>query len=106
MKFLLSILIVLNGLFLFANGDPSKKAVVLKGVVNETVLGESLTGVKVSVVGSDVYTYSDRDGFFELETNTDSNIKIQFSLVSFESKVIELSPTPSGDLLHISLSEK
>jgi len=106
MKFIATILFSFMATVILAHGNPTKNSVVIKGFVNEITLGESLTGVKVSVVGSDIYTYTDRDGFFELTANSDSEIKIQFALVSFEPRVVNVPASNADELIEVTLLEK
>lgn len=105
MRLLIAILFSFISSALVANGDPNKNTIVLKGKVHELSQGESLTGVRVSVLGSDKVTFTDKDGFFELETQPDADLKIVFTLVSFESLTVDLPELDNG-IIEVTLKEK
>jgi hypothetical protein len=84
---LLLTIFVLNASAL--NNDPIKGTSV-KGQVVESGTGELLSGVRVVVKGTDIITYTDREGRFEVVVpNGASQLDVQ--LVSFESMEVNLN---------------
>jgi|GEM_PF-5243163 hypothetical protein len=79
----------------FANGAPSKSNAIITGVVTESGSTETLAGVRVSIVGTEIFTFSDKDGKFELSSVPAGNVQLSFSLVSFEKNKIQLTAAPN-----------
>jgi hypothetical protein len=79
----------------FGNGGPASATSSIQGIVSEVGQTETLAGVKVSVKDSDVFTYTDKDGHFELSNIPTGKVELCFSLVSFEPKVFEVEAKPS-----------
>jgi hypothetical protein len=69
----------------FATGDIKK---VISGKVVDTESHESLAGVKVSVEGTNISTYTDINGKYTLFIPQGTDTKISFSLVSYRDNVI------------------
>ncbi|MFM9985100.1 MAG: carboxypeptidase-like regulatory domain-containing protein [Flavobacteriales bacterium] len=97
MKFLLVILAILLSQASYGHGGATRPVTVLSGNVLESGTTEQLTGVKVSVAGTDLFTYTDRYGYYEIPNVPAGQIVIEFSLVSFEPSKVELDLT-NGDL--------
>lgn len=105
MKRILSIIIV--GLLLvfntavFASGDntpvtPSAKASI-SGKVVDIKTGEPLAGVAVSIVGTNVKTYSDLDGTFNINSIDPGSYNLILSLISYKNSLVEnLKVKPSA----------
>lgn len=68
----------------FGHGGGSPVMTSLTGTVLEAGTTEQLTGVKVSIPGTDIFTYTDRNGFYELPNIPLGTVTLEFSLVSFE----------------------
>ena len=50
----------------------------------ESGTNETLPGVRVSIAGTDIFTFSDKDGLFSFEGAPAGDLLISFQLVSFE----------------------
>ena len=61
----------------------------IKGSVNDKFSGEMLTGVEVTLVGSDLKVYTDFDGTYEFNNLTPGTYKISFEYVSYKTVVQE-----------------
>lgn len=73
----------------FAN-NPVLKHIVVSGVVKDAQSGETLSGVKIQIQGTDLTTYSDKEGHFEFTQIPSENIILSFQLVSFRSEVLNI----------------
>jgi len=85
----------------FADG-PGEKYFMLRGKVTDAKNNELLAGVKVSVNGQTLTTYSDFDGNFILFIPVGSNNIIYFEMLSYEP-INYLIDSKIGSELHISL---
>ena len=65
--------------------------VTLTGQVTDNITGEPLTGVKISLQGTDTKVYTDFDGRFRVEKLKPGNYQLSASLVSYSNSSIELS---------------
>lgn len=65
--------------------------VTLTGQVTDNITGEPLTGVKISLQGTDTKVYTDFDGRFRLENLKPGNYQLSASLVSYSNSNLELS---------------
>lgn len=74
----------------FANGGENLPMTVISGSVLESGTSEQLTGVKVSIAGTDIFTYTDRYGYYELPNVPVGPVVLEFSLVSFEPARLEV----------------
>ena len=61
---------------------------VLKGCVKDEITGEELTGVKISIVGTDIVTYSDFDGSFKFKNLQPGKYQLETSYISYKKKTI------------------
>ena len=80
---------------LWSNGIPGSPATFVSGVVFESETNETLPGVRVSILGTDIFTYSDKDGKFEFPIIPAGEIQLTFSLVSFDKSQIQLTTKPN-----------
>lgn len=71
----------------FATGDLKK---VITGKVTDKESHETLAGVKVSVEGTSISTYTDMNGNYTLFIPQDGTTKISFSLVSYSNEVLSV----------------
>ncbi len=90
MKMFLAAIALMISISSFGNGEESRPVTVLSGNVLESGTSEQLTGVKVSVAGTDIFTYTDRFGFYELPNVPLGQVTLEFSLVSFEPSRLEI----------------
>ncbi len=84
------VLMVSNNLF--ATGDntaTSNTKSNISGKVIDNKTGESLVGVAISVEGTDIKTYSDLDGNFEISSLTPGNYNLILSLISYKNSLVE-----------------
>lgn len=105
-RFLLAILLSCSlGSALSNNVPPTKKSII-SGVVIDAVSREAITGALVKIPGTDFFTYTDKDGKFNLEMSVapESGI-VEISLVSFERTTLSIADCISKSL-EILLSEK
>ncbi len=63
---------------------------VLKGKIVEEGSDQTLSGVKVIIQGSDLFTYTDENGEFVFENLPSGDVNVVFSLVSFQNASIEV----------------
>lgn len=63
--------------------------VSLSGTVLDFKSGESLTGVEITVEGTDIKVYTDFDGNFEIDNVKPGNYNIIASYISYEKSLIE-----------------
>lgn len=63
--------------------------VSLSGTVIDFASGEVLTGVEVTIEGTDIKVYTDFDGNFEINNVTPGNYNIIASYISYEKSLIE-----------------
>lgn len=95
MKYVLILLFLVSFSPVWSNGIPTTASAFVSGVVFESETHETLPGVRVAIVGTDLFTYSDKDGKFEFPTIPSGEIQLSFSLVSFDKNQIQLSATPN-----------
>jgi len=92
------------------SSDSKPGARVVSGKVLDAITGEELTGVCIRVTGSDLVTYSEADGSFEIDmslvTVENGQFELQLTLVSFEPKTIVLTSGASFGSSVVSLHEK
>ena len=97
MKNLLLVIVLGISATLFANNNETiLKKVVVKGKVLDNQ--ESLTGVKVLVDNIPTTIYTDFDGNFILSDLLQGKHTISFSMVAYETKVIEMDLTESQNI--------
>ncbi|MFZ4549649.1 MAG: carboxypeptidase-like regulatory domain-containing protein, partial [Bacteroidales bacterium] len=84
------VLMVSNNLFAIGDntGAPNTKSNI-SGKVIDNKTGESLVGVAISVEGTDIKTYSDLDGNFEISSLTPGNYNLILSLISYKNSLVE-----------------
>jgi len=93
---LILMLALTTGLFANNNNENKAKLAVVKGKVLDQQ--ESLTGVKIMVDNVPTTVYTDFDGNFILTNLTQGKHTISFSMVAYESKVIEIDLTESQNI--------
>lgn len=91
--FLLSFFILFN-LNLQAGNGSGKKSIT--GTISDVRSGETLAGALISVVGTDIKTYSDFDGNFVIEDITDGPVEIKVSLVSYKEYIVKDTESSSS----------
>ena len=96
MKMVIAITLLFTSLTAFSYNDPVRATSTVAGVVSEGGSVEKLTGVRVSVVGTDIFTYTDRDGNFELSNVPAGEVELNFSLVSFEKRSLSIAAVPGS----------
>lgn len=70
-------------------GNPPKANAVISGQVQDFNTGESLAGVVVTLEGSDVKTYTDLDGNFEIKGMIPGKYNLVFSFISYNKSLVE-----------------
>ncbi len=61
----------------------------ISGTVLDVISGEALTGVEVSIEGTDIKTYTDFDGNYTLKNLTPGKYNIIASYISYSKSLIE-----------------
>ncbi len=80
------------------------KTMVITGKVIDQATGETLTGVKVSIEGSDTKVYTDFDGVFRFENVKPGEYDLTATLVSYnQNKVQKFNPVKDGAHLEIKM---
>ena len=88
--FIFSALILLLNVTAYAAGEGDKThSNILSGKVIDKTTNESLAGVKIILIGTDKFTYSDLEGKFEFENIDSGTYSIECSYISYEEKVID-----------------
>jgi hypothetical protein len=89
--FLVAILINVNMLALSEHSGPNPIMRTIECRIIDAATGEALTGVQISVDGSNLASWSDEEGKCTLQFPTSGQSKLTCSLVSFETISLELS---------------
>jgi hypothetical protein len=76
---------------------------ILKGKILEEGSAQELSGVKVIIEGSELFTYTDENGEFVFENLPSGSLSLVFSLVSFQITSVEVN-VESGQQSNIELS--
>jgi TonB-dependent receptor len=102
MKLISSLVLILFTQIIFAQSS------IIKGVVIEENTGKPLSGVNIVIKSIKKSTISDSEGNFIFRNLPVGNYSIQFSFLSFESKIVSDIQTVSNDTydLTVSLVEK
>jgi hypothetical protein len=87
--FALAMIVITNGLILAEGNDP-KNVKKVSGQVIDKATGETLTGVKVFIAGTDKAAYSDFDGSFQIEYDVTKDTQISVELISYETKAVKI----------------
>ena len=58
---------------------------VIRGVVSDKNTREPIVGVNIEVVGTDIGSFSDKDGQFRIQTNHLFPIELKMSHIGFET---------------------
>ena len=108
-RFLYTISLVALSLGVFASGpagDIEKADLVsIEGMVSDKISGENLTGVKVSLQGSEKVHYTDFDGKFRIDNLKPGKYTVLVEYISYDSKKLNEIAVVNGseDVLDISL---
>jgi hypothetical protein len=109
MRYGISILILLLSfsVFAFENNTPKSGGALVAGVVKDAASGETLAGVKVQIKGTEMVTFSDKEGHFVFDQIPSGDIQFTFQLVSFQTEELILSNVSKvGAPLEITMTEK
>jgi len=71
-----------------ANNTPAS-TVTVSGSVVDFNTGEALTGVEISLEGTDQKVYSDFDGYFSFKNITPGEYNVVASFISYKNSLIE-----------------
>jgi hypothetical protein len=97
-KLLLSIALVSFLGFAYAGNDNAKEnkaepspanVVSISGTVADLNTGEALTGVEITIEGTDIKTYSDFDGNFSFDKISPGEYSIIASFISYKKSLVE-----------------
>lgn len=111
-KTILSILLIAFVGFAFAENEEnnesktaseSAKTISLSGHVVDMITGEALTGVEISVDGSDIKAYSDFDGNFTLNNLKPGEYNLVASFISYKKSLVENYKTGVNQEVNIKL---
>lgn len=80
---------------------------IVNGTVVDGKSGETLAGVKIEIVGSDLSTYTDFDGAFVFENIPGEDCELKATLISYNETVadVELSFSADGRSVVIELQD-
>jgi len=111
-KLILSIVLVSLLGFAFAgneNANESKaeaspaNAISISGTVADLSTGEALTGVEITIEGTDIKTYSDFDGNFSFDKISPGEYSIIASFISYKKSLVEDYKADGKSSLNIKL---
>ena len=92
-KLAITILMVVFSIGVFAVEPGAKNKAVSKVTLSGKVLdlqsGETLTGVKVKLEGSDIIEYTDFEGNFRISDLVPGNYTLEVEYISYDSRKIE-----------------
>ena len=73
------------------NGEKNNATttLALKGQVVDQASGESLTGVKIQVAGTDVSAYTDFEGNFRMQGLKPGTYELKTSFISYQDKTLD-----------------
>lgn len=112
--FLILQLMLASSLIFAVNENGNKKeskavpaeagVMVISGKVTDQMTGEALTGVKVTIDGTDVKVYTDFDGNFRIEKMLPGEYNLTATYVSYDkNQVQKFNPVKDGSHLEIEL---
>lgn len=113
-KLILSIALVAIFGFSFAGNENTKESkneapvartVSISGSVADINTGEVLTGVELSIEGTDLKTYSDLDGNFSFNNLTPGEYNIIASFISYKKSLVEDFKADGKSNVNIKLQE-
>lgn len=82
------------------NLNSSASNYIITGKVIEQVSGETLTGVEIEILGTDISVYSDFDGEFEIKGLNPSNVyTLKINYVSYKKQVLRGISTGKGEMI-------
>ena len=65
------------------------ETISISGTVLDVISGEALTGVEVSIEGTDIKTYTDFDGNYTLKNLTPGKYNLIASYISYNKSLVE-----------------
>jgi hypothetical protein len=94
----IALLMISSGIFAIepVTDVKSNAVTAIEGFVCDRLSGESLTGVKVKLEGSEIVQYTDFDGKFRIENLKPGNYTIRVEYISYDSEKIE-TPSVAND---------
>jgi len=84
------------------NNGPNPGKRTVQCTILDASTGEALTGVQVQMEGLSAPLWSDEAGLITLEIPSNSLAKITCSLVSFESRSVELVDAEGNTIIYLS----
>jgi predicted type IV restriction endonuclease len=102
MKFRLLLIIaivMLNTAYSAPVTNPIKRIIEVQ--IIDSTTGEALTGVQVSTEDSNKTFWSDENGKLTIEVSSLESSTISFSLVSFESRSLDLSELEENSIIYL-----
>jgi hypothetical protein len=103
MKFCLSLVasfMALSSIIAAPVTNPIKRTVELQ--VLDSTSGEALTGVQVTVEGLEEVIWTDDNGKLTIEVSSIANSILTCSLVSFETRSLELTELEESSIIYLS----
>lgn len=77
-------------------GNTPKNTKLVSGKVVDKQTGETLTGVKIQVKGTDTYCYTDMDGNFVLSVSTNNTTLLVVDMVGYEQTTLKAQELSIG----------
>ncbi|MEP7266311.1 MAG: carboxypeptidase-like regulatory domain-containing protein [Saprospiraceae bacterium] len=74
------------------NGKPTRKDFSIKGMIKDVASGESLPFVNISIIGSNIGTSSNVDGYFSLIDVPNDTVGLKLDYIGYQSKLFYLRP--------------
>jgi hypothetical protein len=100
--FLVAIILHLGAFGFSDHHGPTPATRTIACTIVDAATGEALTGVLVSVEGTDLSIWSDEKGVFTIELPASVQSRVTCSLVSFETISLEFSALQDGAVLQLS----
>lgn len=79
------------------DNDNRQSGMVISGIVEDGLSGESLTGVKVAVEGTDLVSYTDFSGAFAIGGIGPGQYDLTIEMISYEKKNLKGIEVIAGD---------
>jgi hypothetical protein len=103
MKKVLFVLVLVCSIALVKANEPENvpakaKTSQIEGVVLDHKTGEALVGVCLKLKGSDIVTYTDLKGNFEIENVTPGTYDIEINYISYKDITLKSVSTTSSDV--------
>lgn len=104
LKHILVVVLLASVLLGFSEENPSKATIAITGTVVDKTSKEPLTGIKITIDGTTLSTYTDFDGNFTLLLPTQKQPTLKISGMSYNNETITIENNKPVNSLSIELS--